>query len=122
MNPKTPYEYEEQIALADLLTYAKINFFHIPNGAGKFKSRYAHQIKRMGLKAGIPDLMITSPPPLYKLAFRGVFVEMKRQGGRKPTAEQLEWHEKLKVDGYKVIVAYGFDDAVEQLKELGYKL
>jgi hypothetical protein len=93
--------------------FARLRHFHpsvlafaIPNG-GKREAREAAKLKNEGVLAGVPDLMVALP----KAPHHGLFIEMKRSDGGKVSGEQSKVHEKLRKEGYLVVVAYGVEDA-----------
>lgn len=79
--------------------------FHIPNG-GKRNAREAARFKRMGVKAGVPDLFL----PVPRSGCHGLFIELKAPRG-KLSDYQRGWLERLKLSGYAVAVCYGADEA-----------
>lgn len=79
--------------------------YHIPNG-GSRNSIEAYHLKQQGVKAGVPDLCLPVPRGTY----HGLYIEMKVKGN-KPTANQKEWIEKLREQGYKAEVCYGWEEA-----------
>lgn len=92
--------------------------FAIPLG-GKRHIVTAMRMKATGSKKGVPDLML----PVARQGYHGLFVELKlpeyetrKDGGR--SAEQLRWGLDLSEEGYKVAVAYGWQQAVAHL--VGY--
>ncbi len=101
----------EQMALIEWTELQKgkypelLMLFHIPNG-GKRNRIEAARFKKMGVKAGIPDLFL----PVPRAAYHGLFVEMKSLDG-KPTKDQKEWIKALSKQGYAVEVCYGFEQA-----------
>lgn len=109
-------EQQEQIALIKWTQqpsvrqlYPELKFlFHIPNE--RSDKIQAANLKRMGVKPGVPDLMLPFPSGKY----HGLFVEMKKTGGRAST-EQLWWLDHLKANNYAVAVCYGWQQAVEVL-------
>lgn len=118
---KAPLEWEEQKALAKLLTLHRIVFIHIPNGEYRTKAG-AGKLKAMGVKAGAPDIFIADAPPGDPLS-RGVFIELKRtHGGKGPSDEQIAMAYKLRARGYAVLVCKGWRAAANDLRALGYKL
>lgn len=84
--------------------------FHIPNGGTRYKME-AVKLKREGVKAGVPDLFL----PVPKNNFNGLFIEMK-YGRNKPTGKQKEWIERLNSQGYKAVVCWSCDEAIEVVK------
>lgn len=97
----------EQIALIDYCEYRHIPIFHIPNGGSRNK-REAKNLKRQGVRAGVPDLFV----PVARRGRHGLFIEMKSDTGR-PTDKQLEWIGLLNDQGYMAVVCNGFESAKE---------
>ena len=106
-------EEQEQAALFQWLylyqeRYPEIGLlFHIPNGGLRVKSEAA-RFKRIGVKAGVPDLFL----PVARGDHHGLFVEMKREKGGRVSAEQKSWIELLREQGYRVEVCKGAEEAV----------
>ena len=100
-------EHTEQAVFVGLVRnfYPEVLIFAIPNGGLRDK-RTAVKLKAEGVLAGVPDLMIAEPRATYS----GLFVEMKRKGGRVSKA-QVEVREKLEAKGYRVHVAQGSEEA-----------
>ena len=85
--------------------------YHIPNG-GSRNAIEAANLKRQGVKAGVPDICL----PVKRGHYNGLYIEMKF-GRNKPTAKQTEWIHKLRECGYKAVVCYGFQDTVKVITE-----
>ena len=85
--------------------------YHIPNGGSRNQLEAAN-LKRQGVKAGVPDLCL----PVPKEGYHGLYIEMK-YGKNKPTDNQEEWLESLRQYGYKTAVCYGADEARETIKQ-----
>ncbi len=90
-------------------------WFHTPN-EGKREIRYAAKLKRLGVKAGVPDIMICRavphlPPPAATcmIYYNGVAVELK-VGKANPTPKQRKWLARLKADGWLVGVCRTFEE------------
>lgn len=79
--------------------------FHIPNG-GSRNTLEAANLKRQGVKAGVPDLCL----PVPKNGFHGLYIEMK-YGKNKTTKRQEEWLKALREQGYYTAVCYGAEEA-----------
>lgn len=91
--------------------------FHIPNGGGRSKSEGA-KFKAMGVKAGVPDLCL----PIPRNGYNNLWIEMKVERGTTSEAQD-KWHRSIESNGGKVVVAYGWKNAVEAICEyLGGKL
>lgn len=99
-------EHQEQCAVVDYCKLRNIPIFAIPN-AGKRNATIAKRFKNEGLESGVPDLMI----PVPNNAYHGLFIEMKRIKGGKPSDNQYVWNELLNKLGYLAVFCYGFDMA-----------
>lgn len=84
--------------------------FSIPNG-GKRDLRFAKRLQREGMRAGIPDLFMAYPSKDY----HGLFIEFKKKGGRL-SKEQAAKIEEFSNVGYKVIVCYSLEAAIDETK------
>lgn len=116
-------ENEEQTEVNMYCNKKKILMFAIPNGS--YKSVTARKkFKAEGLKSGVPDIFIAEPKGIYS----GLFIEMKKRpktlasgkksyAGIKVSDEQKEWIDKLNAKGYKAIVCYGADEAINLIEE-----
>jgi len=118
-----PKEESEQMALAELLdrlTYndQPLRWCHVPNG-GKRHIAAAVKFKRLGVKKGIPDILIFDPPPSCAGA-KGAVIELKRAKGGKVSSEQEEWLDYFSGRGWRTAVCNGIDEAIEELKLWGY--
>lgn len=103
-------EAAEQQAVVEWCFYNRILIFAIPNGGSRNKIEAAN-LKRQGVKAGVPDLMV----PVARRGFHGLFIEMK-YGRNKTTPAQDEWLNHLNREGYLAKVCNGYGEAVELLK------
>lgn len=86
--------------------------FHITN-EGKRSKRMGAELKRMGLKKGIPDICL----PVSNKEHSGLFIELKADKSKRLTKEQKEWLEKLNRYGYKALRCDGADEAIEVIKD-----
>ena len=85
--------------------------FSIPNGGYRNKIE-AVNLKKTGVKSGVPDLMLAVPKGNY----HGLFIEMK-WGQNKCTPNQKKWILRLSKLGYKVKVCYSSVEAISTIKE-----
>lgn len=83
-----------------------VYFFHCPNGGQRNKTEAARFVG-LGVKAGVPDLIILMGGEIYGL-------ELKADKGR-VTPIQRAVHEQMREAGATVAVAFGLDDALAQL-------
>lgn len=107
----------ESLAVAQWMTAHGLFYIHIPN-EGKRNRLEAICMKMLGLDPGAADYLIFDSPPKDPSA-KGTAFEMKSKTG-KITDNQITWLKKI--IGYKWVsfVAYGADDAIQKLTELGY--
>jgi len=73
---------------------------HVPNG-GKMPPGSAGKLKGMGMKRGVPDLVL----PVPRGSYHGLYLELKSPSGR-VRATQRWWLQALAEEGYGVEVAY----------------
>jgi hypothetical protein len=83
-------------------------FFHPANG-GQRSPVEAAILNGLGVRAGVPDLIIIHAGEVFGL-------ELKAEGGGKPTELQLEAQEAMRRAGAKVATATGLDAALKQLE------
>lgn len=95
----------EQIKVIQYCDLRKIPVFHIPNGGSRNKLEAAN-LKRQGVRAGVPDLFFPEP----HWGYHGLFIEMKA-GKNRATQKQTEWLKRLEGNGYIARVCRGFEDA-----------
>lgn len=95
---------------------------HTPN-EGRRGAKQGALLKRSGVKAGVSDVLIYTPPPLFP-QYRGVAIELKRQDGTASdvSPEQWDWLARLSDLGWIVGVAYGAEDARRMLRAVGYPI
>lgn len=105
------HESEEQAALFEWAGYNRGAYpefalmYHIPNGGSRNKIEAAN-LKRQGVKAGVPDICL----PVARGKYHGLYIELKVDKN-KPTQNQIEWADRLNAQGYLSLVCYGFDEA-----------
>lgn len=114
-------EHEEQTAL---FAWAKVEARHDPrlellnssqNGMQAASVQHAKRAKDCGMKKGFPDIALPVAVPPY----HGMYIEMKRVGGKPSDVsfEQAWWLERLTREGYRAVVAYGWQDAVMLIEQ-----
>ena len=107
-------EAQEQVAVVQYCDLRRLPIFAIPNGGSRNKIEAAN-LKRQGVKAGVPDLML----PVAKHGYHGLFVEMK-VGYNKPTENQKKWIEILKNNGYLVKTCWGAEETINLITDYMY--
>lgn len=104
----------EESEQAALISWARFNavlypdlnlLYHVPNGGARDKREGAN-LKRAGVLAGIPDLVL----PVARHGYHHLYIEMKVEPN-KPTKSQMEVMRRLKKNGSFVIVCYGAGEA-----------
>lgn len=108
-----PSEYQIHCAVvAHLERRAKpdVEWFHPPNGGLRNKIEAA-RFKLMGVKPGVPDII---------LAYRGntYGLELKTLAGR-PSVEQMERIARLNAAGWHCCICHGLDRALQTLEQWG---
>lgn len=91
--------------------------FHVPN-EGKRSVYTGAELKRAGLKSGVPDVML----PVARKGYHGLAMELKA-GKNKPTERQKKWLMGLAKEGWLCYVCWGYEAAVTVLSDyLGFKV
>lgn len=108
----TPHEsWEQQSLVAELERLEPGILMEINPAAGmKLDKRMAAAVKALGYQAGTLDIFLPE---------HHVYIELKRQKGGSLSPEQKARIPRLESAGYRVIVARGAVDAVDQLRKLG---
>ena len=89
-------------------------WFHIPNGGRMSRVRGA-RLKRMGVKAGVPDLIIQRSS--RKARHSDIQIELKVKGNYQ-SAEQKAWERESKRLGIPYYVSRSVDEVREVLTRL----
>lgn len=84
--------------------------YHVPNG-GSRNSLEAANLKRQGVKAGVPDVCL----PVARGEYHSLYIEMKAEKN-KPTQKQMEWLEALNKQGYATAVCYSWEEAAKLIQ------
>ena len=125
-----PLERQSQAAVVQWWAHAckgyhlpEAALFAIPNGAhlaGDARSRAIKManLKRQGLRNGVPDLFLAAPIKGLSTSFVmacGLWIEMKRKGG-KPSPEQAAFLLYARQRGYHAVICYSSDEAIRAIK------
>ncbi|MHB1153550.1 MAG: VRR-NUC domain-containing protein [Eubacteriales bacterium] len=109
-------EDDEQVAViewAELCTGAIPELawlYHVPNGGYRNKIE-AMKFKRMGVKSGVPDLVL----PVARSGYHGLYIELKAKDGI-VSEKQREWLNNLRHQGYFAIACFGADETISIIK------
>ena len=112
----TTSEAEEQMAVMKWAELMSNRFpclkwmYHCPNGGSRNVVEAAN-LKRMGVRSGVPDLCLPYPSNGY----HGLYIEMKTDKGRS-TAAQREYIDWLNEQGYMALVCHGAGEAINALE------
>lgn len=87
-------------------------FAHNANGGARTAIEAAILIGQ-GVRPGWPDYTLYLP----RGRWHGLVLELKATDGEKPAAEQLEILVRLERQGYKAVVAWGFEEARRAIEE-----
>lgn len=111
-------ETENQIALVRWfrLQYPELGDLLVSYPAGMNLSLSQRiRARNMGLKAGVPDLILFVPKIIKNKFFPCLFIEMKAEKGRLSEV-QKDYHRKLKNHGYTIVISYSCEEAMEKIK------
>ena len=115
MIPKKTEDGEQQAVIewAGIMSNAHpelLNLYHVPNEGKRSKAEGARQL-RMGLRPGVPDLILDWPSGQY----HGLRIEMKVKPNR-TTKDQEEGLNRLAKAGYVVKVCYSAAEAIQTIE------
>ena len=113
-------EEQDQIALFEWAKLSRGRYpelallTHYPSG-GSRNMLEAVKLKRMGVRAGYPDIFL----PVRRAGISGLFIELKRESLRPKTKrgkggvsdDQRWWMRELWKQGFQASIAWGFDEA-----------
>lgn len=107
---KSPTESKEGAALVKMVNayMPGAPFAHVPN-------ENQHKKAREGVSGGYPDYILD----LSFGGFHGLRIELKRRDGKPSNVSQKQrnWGQILEGNGYCWVVAYGWQDAFEKIKQ-----
>jgi len=106
-----------QKACIDLLAVyeqrGKLTYLHVPNGARLTNAkRQGGRMKALGVRAGVPDLIIVWPMG------RTAWIELKAPGGTM-RATQKDWRDMLQGFGHEWYLMRDADQLYTYLKAMG---
>lgn len=116
-----------QIEVAAFLDILQLPAFHVPNERHCSPAAGAI-LKRKGVKAGVPDVIIcrahvivipaADGEPAHNLIRHGLAIELKAPGNY-PTPEQKAWLERLQSEGWTTAVCRSLSQVVDVLVTCG---
>jgi hypothetical protein len=85
--------------------------YHCPNGGSRNPIEAAN-LKRLGVRAGVPDLHL----PIARGGYHGLWIELKSRSGRiRP--EQIQWQQILRIHGHRVEIVRSVEEAIRVIQE-----
>jgi hypothetical protein len=115
-NPYEKYLGKEDVLQHKLVRFLTYNYpnaiFTHPNNEGRRTKFERFKVKYLGMKAGVPDLLIFTPNEKYN----GLAIELKI-GYNKPTDSQKKWLADLKKCNWYTCVEKDFDIAVKLINQ-----
>lgn len=115
VKPKRKLSHDEDDIQAEFFRVASLMFpmldkllYHACN-EGK---RNAKRAKRIGIKAGVPDVHLA----IANNEHHSLYIEFK-SGSNKQTPDQIEFQKQAESAGNKYVVCYSVNEAIEILKE-----
>ncbi len=84
----------------------------LPKGSGRAAAIRINMMRTQGMTDAESDLFFAVPRGTY----HGLFVEMK-DFGKKPTADQLEYLQYQRDNGYQAVWAEGAEEAIRLITE-----
>ena len=115
---RVPTEDQEQMTVMSWAHRTKFKdgrlsdyLFHIPNG-GSRNIIEATKLKKMGVKAGVPDLQLIIPNGQV----HGLWIELKAQKGKLQPSQKI-MIQRLEAQGYICKVCFGADEAINEIKK-----
>lgn len=116
---RVPTEDQEQMTLMSWAHRVKYGsgrlsdyLFHIPNG-GSRNILEAAKFKKLGVKAGVPDLQLIVPNG----EIHGLWIELKSKKGKLQPSQRL-MIQRLEEQGYMCKVCFGADEAIDEIKSI----
>ena len=90
------------------------HLYHVPNGGHRNK-KTAADLKKQGVKAGVPDLTLA----MARGGYFGLYIEFKATPPRNARLadSQREWLERLNAQGYAVVLGQGLESARGVIRE-----
>ena len=89
-----------------------LNMLHCSLNGVKLSATQARIAKAQGMLSGVPDLFL----PVPRGCFHGLYIEMKSEKGRL-TDNQKWFLSNAESLGYKTVVCYSANEAIEKIKE-----
>lgn len=109
-------EQAAQKIVCQWLDLRRLLYCHVPNG-GKRSAIEAKIFRSLGVKPGVPDILIFDPPRRSG-GYVGVALELKRERGGRVSDYQAQWHRDLADRGWLVRCYGGSHAAIDWLESI----
>lgn len=106
--PTKQLEYHLHIAIGDWLSMYGFEWLHVPN-EGKRSPQMAAKLKRMGMRAGAPDILILGR---YGMPCH-MAIEVKSPTGKATVIQRAYLHRVHTCAGWDILITNRFDGACE---------
>jgi len=101
-----------QMSVCKLLDALNMDWFHCPNG-GKRDIMTGSLLKKMGVKAGVPDVIIINQT---RTGSNGLAIELK-VGKNRTTESQEYWRGKFLLNNWSYEVVYSMDEVISLMSK-----
>lgn len=110
---KTQSEYQHQVQVfewADMMSVQRpeLKLLNASLNGVRLTIGQAAKAKRAGMKAGYPDIFL----PVRCGIYSGLFIELKKTGGKNPGPAQVEWLMALRDQGFDCYCCKGSESAI----------
>jgi hypothetical protein len=110
-------EYEEQVIIFEWASMMSIQrpelkLLHASLNGVRLTIGQATKAKRAGMKKGYPDIFL----PVKRGIYSGLYIELKKVGGKKPGPEQEKWLEALSEQGFDTYCCKGSKAAIATIE------
>lgn len=85
--------------------------YHITN-EGKRSHIGGAELRKAGLKSGVPDLCL----PVPKGRYSALYIEMKKDKNATVSQNQIKWLSSLSAVGNLAVICYSADEAITTIK------
>lgn len=96
------------------LQYPDVLMIHVRNGGSLKSAREGAKFKKMGVVAGVADLMILRRGFAGK---HGFFIELKAGKAGRQSEAQKAFQEKVESEGYKYVICRDIDEFMNEVNK-----
>jgi hypothetical protein len=114
-NKQSEYEHQVQVfEWAEMMSVQRpeLKLLNASLNGVRLTIGQAMKAKRAGMRAGYPDIFL----PIRRGIYSGLFIELKKTGGKKPGPEQEKWLEALSEQGFDTYCCKGSMAAISTIE------